>query len=63
MAGLFHITWSKSLRIKIMIVIDTVFFLLELISGFLAHSLALTADAFHMVCSPPTPPRLRAVPR
>lgn len=42
--------WSKSTRIKIMIAIDTAFFLLELICGFLAHSLALTADAFHMVC-------------
>ncbi|UKZ64788.1 uncharacterized protein TrAtP1_005999 [Trichoderma atroviride] len=41
--------WSKSTRIKIMIAIDTAFFLLELISGFLAHSLALTADAFHML--------------
>lgn len=40
---------SKSTRIKIMIAIDTAFFLLELICGFLAHSLALTADAFHMV--------------
>ncbi|EGX89915.1 zinc homeostasis factor 1 [Cordyceps militaris CM01] len=40
---------SKSTRIKIMIGIDTAFFLLELISGFVAHSLALTADAFHML--------------
>ena len=32
-----------------MIAIDTAFFLLELVTGFLAHSLALTADAFHMV--------------
>ncbi|GAO17215.1 hypothetical protein UVI_02057460 [Ustilaginoidea virens] len=40
--------WSKSTRIKIMIAIDTAFFLLELVCGFLAHSLALTADAFHM---------------
>ena len=43
--------WSKSTRIKVMIAIDTAFFLLELIVGFLAHSLALTADAFHMVRS------------
>ncbi|PHH67080.1 hypothetical protein CDD81_4475 [Ophiocordyceps australis] len=42
-------TWSKSTRIKVMLVIDTAFFLLELISGLLAHSLALTADAFHML--------------
>ncbi|KAM0478217.1 hypothetical protein ACHAPX_005407 [Trichoderma viride] len=41
--------WSKTTRIKIMIAIDTAFFLLELICGFLAHSLALTADAFHML--------------
>lgn len=41
--------WSKSTRIKVMMAIDTAFFFLELISGFLAHSLALTADAFHMV--------------
>ncbi|KAJ6785760.1 hypothetical protein PWT90_04850 [Aphanocladium album] len=40
---------SKSTRIKIMIGIDTAFFLLELIAGFVAHSLALTADAFHML--------------
>ncbi|RFN52253.1 cdf family cation efflux system protein [Fusarium flagelliforme] len=41
--------WSKSTRIKVMIAIDTVFFLVEIISGFLAHSLALMADAFHML--------------
>lgn len=52
MASFLRVSWSKSLRIKIMIVIDTTFFLLELISGFLAHSLALTADAFHMVYFP-----------
>jgi hypothetical protein len=44
-----NMAWSKSTRIKVMIAIDTAFFLLELICGFLAHSLALTADAFHMV--------------
>lgn len=32
-----------------MIIIDTAFFLLELISGIVSSSLALTADAFHMV--------------
>lgn len=32
-----------------MLAIDIVFFLVELISGFLVHSLALTADAFHML--------------
>ncbi|KAK4188511.1 cation efflux protein [Podospora australis] len=41
--------WSKSTRIKVMIAIDTVFFLLELSVGFAVHSLALMADAFHML--------------
>ncbi|KAK5992868.1 Vacuolar zinc transporter ZRC1 [Cladobotryum mycophilum] len=41
--------WSKTTRIKLMIIIDTTFFLVELISGLLSHSLALTADAFHML--------------
>lgn len=41
--------WSKSTRIKVMIVLDTVFFFLELGAGFAVHSLALLADAFHMV--------------
>jgi zinc transporter 1 len=43
--------WSKSTRIKVMLVLDTVFFLLELGVGFAVHSLALMADAFHMVRS------------
>lgn len=41
--------WSKSTRIGVMLGIDIAFFLLELISGFIVGSLALTADAFHMV--------------
>ncbi|KAK4152236.1 cation efflux protein [Chaetomidium leptoderma] len=41
--------WSKSTRIKVMLVIDIVFFLLELGVGFAVHSLALMADAFHML--------------
>ncbi|RFU78864.1 zinc homeostasis factor 1 [Trichoderma arundinaceum] len=49
MANSLRMAWSKSTRIKVMIAIDTAFFLLELICGFLAHSLALTADAFHML--------------
>ncbi|KAL7793245.1 cation efflux protein [Trichoderma ceciliae] len=49
MANSFRMAWSKTTRIKVMIAIDTAFFLLELICGFLAHSLALTADAFHML--------------
>jgi solute carrier family 30 (zinc transporter), member 1 len=40
---------SKSARISIMLAIDTVFFLVELVAGLVVHSLALTADAFHML--------------
>ncbi|KAK6065057.1 cation diffusion facilitator family transporter [Seiridium cupressi] len=40
---------SKSARISIMLAIDAVFFLIELIAGLVVHSLALTADAFHML--------------
>jgi zinc transporter 1 len=32
-----------------MLAIDIAFFLLELIAGFVVHSLALMADAFHML--------------
>ncbi|KAJ8113913.1 hypothetical protein ONZ43_g5035 [Nemania bipapillata] len=41
--------WSKTTRISIMLAIDILFFLVELISGLMVHSLALTADAFHML--------------
>ncbi|KKA29114.1 hypothetical protein TD95_004868 [Thielaviopsis punctulata] len=41
--------WSKETRIIIMLVIDIVFFVVELVSGFMLHSLALMADAFHML--------------
>ncbi|KAI1114959.1 cation efflux protein [Nemania sp. NC0429] len=41
--------WSKTTRIGIMLTISTAFFLVELISGFMVHSLALMADAFHML--------------
>nr|XP_036587416.1 zinc cadmium resistance protein [Colletotrichum truncatum]KAF6798358.1 zinc cadmium resistance protein [Colletotrichum truncatum] len=41
--------WSKSTRISIMLGIDIVFFLVELIVGLIVKSLALTADAFHML--------------
>ncbi|KAI4870258.1 cation efflux protein [Hypoxylon rubiginosum] len=41
--------WSKTTRISIMLAIDIAFFLVELITGFMVHSLALTADAFHML--------------
>ena len=40
---------SKSTRIIILLVIDTIFFLIELITGYAVHSLALVADAFHML--------------
>lgn len=49
--------WSKSTRIKVMLALDTVFFLLELGVGFAVHSLALMADAFHMV-SPLVPSQM-----
>lgn len=40
---------SKSSRIMILLAIDSVFFLLELVVGYWVHSLALVADAFHML--------------
>jgi len=40
--------WSKSTRIIIMLVIDIMFFALELGVGITVGSLALMADAFHM---------------
>ena len=41
--------WSKTTRIKVMLAIDILFFVIELSVGFAVHSLALMADAFHMV--------------
>ncbi|KAG7115832.1 Zinc/cadmium resistance protein like [Verticillium longisporum] len=41
--------WSKSTRISIMLAIDIVFFVTELTVGLLVKSLALLADAFHML--------------
>lgn len=41
--------WSKETRISVMIGIDTAFFVLELGVGLWVGSLALMADAFHMV--------------
>lgn len=32
-----------------LLVIDTTFFFIELISGYMVHSLALVADSFHML--------------
>jgi len=40
---------SKSSKIIILLVIDSLFFLLELSVGYAVHSLALVADAFHML--------------
>ncbi|KAH0366567.1 zinc/cadmium resistance protein, partial [Aureobasidium melanogenum] len=40
---------SKSTRICILLAIDTIFFLIELITGYAVHSLALVADSFHML--------------
>ncbi|KAK1757384.1 cation diffusion facilitator family transporter [Echria macrotheca] len=41
--------WSKTTRIKVMLAIDFLFFVIELSVGFWVHSLALMADAFHML--------------
>lgn len=43
----------------ILLAIDSVFFLLELVVGYWVHSLALVADAFHMVRRLRTPLRHR----
>jgi solute carrier family 30 (zinc transporter), member 1 len=40
---------SKEIRILTLLVIDTSFFLLEVIVGYAVHSLALVADSFHML--------------
>ena len=40
---------SKSTRIILLLIIDTAFFLVELITGYVVNSLALIADAFHML--------------
>lgn len=44
-------SWSKTTRISIMMVLDTVFLAIELGVGYYVQSLALIADAFHMVRS------------
>ncbi|KAF7864075.1 hypothetical protein EAF04_007040 [Stromatinia cepivora] len=41
--------WSKSTRILVMLLIDAVFFIVELGVGLWVGSLALMADAFHML--------------
>ncbi|XBW38006.1 hypothetical protein QEN19_003591 [Hanseniaspora menglaensis] len=40
---------SKEIRIASLLVLDTIFFFLELIVGYSVHSLALIADSFHML--------------
>jgi len=40
---------SRSARIKALLVIDVIFFFVELISGYAVGSLALVADSFHML--------------
>ncbi|KAK2880016.1 hypothetical protein FQN49_000651 [Arthroderma sp. PD_2] len=40
---------TKSQRIIILLIIDTIFFFIELSVGYAVHSLALVADAFHML--------------
>lgn len=40
---------SKAKRIAILLAIDGIFFFIELIAGYAFHSLALVADAFHML--------------
>lgn len=41
--------FSRSARIISLLVIDTIFFFIELITGYAVHSLALVADSFHML--------------
>ncbi|KXL41975.1 MAG: hypothetical protein FE78DRAFT_94162 [Acidomyces sp. 'richmondensis'] len=40
---------SKSQRILILLLVNFIFFLLEISTGYAVHSLALVADAFHML--------------
>ena len=40
---------SRSARIIALLVIDSLFFFLEIIVGTYVHSLALVADSFHML--------------
>ncbi|KAG8991831.1 hypothetical protein FRB94_009692 [Tulasnella sp. JGI-2019a] len=40
---------SRSVKISILLTIDSVFFLVELIAGYAVGSLALVADSFHML--------------
>ena len=40
---------SKEIRIGSLLILDTVFFFIEIIIGYSVHSLALIADSFHML--------------
>ncbi|CAI4064788.1 hypothetical protein N7582_002792 [Saccharomyces uvarum] len=40
---------SKEIRIISLLLLDTVFFAIEIITGYMSHSLALIADSFHML--------------
>ncbi|CAL9736076.1 vacuolar zinc transporter Zrc1p [Monosporozyma servazzii] len=40
---------GKQIRIVSLLVLDTIFFFLEIIIGYISHSLALIADSFHML--------------
>lgn len=42
-------TTGKEIRIISLLVLDTIFFLIEVIIGYAVHSLALIADSFHML--------------
>ncbi|KAF8875078.1 cation efflux protein [Gymnopilus junonius] len=41
--------WSRSAKIIFLLILDTAFFLIELITGYAVGSLALIADSFHML--------------
>lgn len=40
---------GKQIRIASLLMLDTIFFLLEITIGYISHSLALIADSFHML--------------
>ncbi|KJZ72456.1 hypothetical protein HIM_08125 [Hirsutella minnesotensis 3608] len=48
MADAWKRAWTKSTRIKVVLALNLTVFVVELVAGFLTHSLALTADAFHL---------------
>jgi solute carrier family 30 (zinc transporter), member 1 len=41
--------WGRSARLGFMLALCIVMFLAEIIVGYLVHSIALIADAFHML--------------